>query len=413
MAGLDDIAPAPKPGEATLQQELDAFLASAEGDVLLWHDAAGAYDEVVGWLGLPGDVVLVREDFGSRLDLARRLNDVSPDERVLFYRRHEEVIEPDDWFCDLEARCVRFRPTCGAAGAEVAPGPETEPVTEPAAELTAEPEAPAEASTPVLEKAGDPVAVAVAADGAAELDQDWYTLEEFTQLASGHSAESLGFRAYADCVVANRFAGLWDYYDSLFELPIVSKDDLDSDLLGAQSFVMYTYQHAQRGQLFDYEEGSWITLAGLRELEISDSTIRDFVGGALGAAAEAGLDCFTVPWLRHQKTGLELLNYGLSDCFYESVLFSCGQSVSSSRCCKRRIFAAKGDGCRGRDLVRALVSREGNLSVDDMVDDLCEVFGIQISRSQLIDLARKAGLFYSPELGRIYKDHQTFVDEVE
>ena len=389
MAGLDDIAPAPKPGEATLQQELDAFLASAEGDVLLWHDAAGVYDEVVGWLGLPGDIVLVREDMGSRFDLARRLNDVSPDERVLFYRRHEEVIELGDWFCDLEARCVRFRPTCVGSGVEAVP----KPVVEPAAE----------SETLALEP--DTLATG--------LDKDWYTLEEFAQLASGHSAESLGFRAYADCVVANRFAGLWDYYDSLFELPIVCKDDLDSDLLGAQSFVMYTYQHAQRGHLFDYEEGSWITRAGLRELEISDAAIRDFVGGALGAAAEVGLDCFTVPWLRRQKVGLELLDYGLSDCFYESVLFSCGQNVSSSRCCKRRIFAAKGDGCRGRDLVRVLVSREGNLAADDLVDDLREVFGIRISRSQLIDLARKAGLFYSPELGRIYKDHQTFVDEVE
>lgn len=407
---LCDIA---EPGEATLQQELDAFLASAEGDVLLWHDVEGVYSEVVGWLGLPGDVVLVRDDFGSRFELARRLNDVSPDERVLFYRRHEEVVEPGDWFCDLEARCERFRPTCGAEGVEPAGEPEVEAVVPVAPAVV---EAPVPVEAPAVEA---PVAVEVPGEaaasggGAPELDKDWYTLEKFVQLAKGRPAESLGFRAYKDCAIRASFAAQGKYYDSLFKDAVVSKAGLDPDLLQAQSFKMYLYQHAQRGLLFDYEEDSWITQTGLKELDIDDTVVNDFVCGALGAAAEAGLECFTVPWLRRQGTGLGLLEYELPDCFYESVLFSCSQCVSSGLLCKRRVFAAKGDGSQGRDLVRAVVSREGSLEVDDLVDDLSAVFGIQITRSQLIGLARKAGLFYSPELGRIYKDHQTFVDEVE
>lgn len=406
---LCDIA---EPGEATLQQELDAFLASAEGDVLLWHDVEGAYSEVVGWLGLPGDVVLVRDDFGSRFELARRLNDVSPDERVLFYRRHEEVVELGDWFCDLEARCERFRPTCGAEGVEPVGESEGKAV---APEAPAVIEAPVPVGVPAVEA---PVAVevpveAAASGGAPELDKDWYVLEKFVQLAKGKSAESLGFRAYKDCVIRASFSEQGKYYDSLFKKAVVSKADLDPDLLQAQSFKMYTYQHKQRGLLFDYDENSWITQAGLEELDIDDAVVNDFACGALGAAAEAGIECFTVPWLRRQGTGFELLEYELPDCFYESVLFSFSQCVSSGLLCKRRVFAAKGDGCQGRDLVRAVVSREGSLEVDDLVDDLSAVFGIQITHSQLIGLARKAGLFYSPELGRIYIDHQTFVDEVE
>lgn len=409
MGELCDIT---EPGEATLQQELDAFLASAEGDVLLWHDAAGAYGEVVGWLGLPGDVVLVRDDFGSRFDLARRLNDVSPDERVLFYRRHEEVVEPGDWFCDLEARCERFRPTCGAEGVEPAGEPVVaEPEVEEAAPAAFAAEAPAAVEAPVPAVA--PVEAAALGEAAPELDKDWYTLEKFVQLAKGRSAESLGFRAYKDCVIRASFAAQGKYYDSLFKDAVVSKAGLDPDLLQAQSFKMYLYQHAQRGLLFDYDEDSWITQTGLKELDIDDAVVDDFVCGALGAAAEAGLECFTVPWLRRQGTGLGLLEYELPDCFYESVLFSCSQCVSSGLLCKRRVFAAKGDGSQGRDLVRAIVSREGSFEADNLVDDLSSVFGIQITRNQLIGLARKAGLFYSPELGRIYKDHQTFVDEVE
>ena len=368
-----------------LQEQLDAFLATAEGDVLLWHDVAGQYSDVVGWLGLPGDVRLVREDFGSRFALACALNDVVPDERMLFYRTHPEVIECSDWFCDLESRCPCFHPSGELAACDLQGRGAVPPAASAVAEVVELP----------------------------ELSDDWYPLERFGELAGSLSAGQVGFRSYADCVVRATFGSLWDYYDSLFSPPLVAEAALPDGLGEAQSFRMYVYQRLQRGTLFSYDADTWITPSGLAELEITQDDVSAFAGQALAAATVAGLTCFTVPWLQATAPELPLLQYGLDERFYESVLFGCGASLSSGLLCKRRIFAARGEGARGRDLVRALVQREGGPEVDDLLAELADSFGVALPRGQLLTLARKAGLFFSPEFDRIYPDHQAFIDEVE
>lgn len=368
-----------------LQEQLDAFLATAEGDVLLWHDVAGQYSDVVGWLGLPGDVRLVREDFGSRFALACALNDVVPDERMLFYRTHPEVIECSDWFCDLESRCPCFHPSGELAACDLQGRGAVPPAAPAVAEVVELP----------------------------ELSDDWYPLERFGELAGSLSAGQVGFRSYADCVVRATFGSLWDYYDSLFSPPLVAEAALSDGLGEAQSFRMYVYQRLQRGTLFSYDADTWITPSGLAELEITQDDVSAFAGQALAAATVAGLTCFTVPWLQATAPELPLLQYGLDDRFYESVLFSCGASLSSGLLCKRRIFAARGERARGRDLVRDLVQREGSPEVDELLAELADSFGVALPREQLLTLARKAGLFFSPEFDRIYPDHQAFIDEVE
>lgn len=369
-----------------MREQLDAFLATAQGDVLLWHDAAGFFADVVGWLGLPGDVRLAREDLGSRFELARALNDIAPDERILFYRTHPEVIEDKDWFCDLEARCASFHPTAALEAVELPGQDEVESSRE---------------TSPV------PVAALPI------LSDDWYPTEKFTALAEGFSAEQLGFRPYADCFVRDNFGSLWEYYDSLFVESLVGIDSLPAGLRETQSFRTYTYQRSQKGTLFSYDDETWITPSGLAELEIGQADLQAFVDGAVAASKAAQQDCFTVPWLRHNASGLSLLQYDFDDCFYESVLFCCGDRISSGLLSKKRIFAAKGKGARGRDLARSIVSCAGSLSVEDLLDELSGSFGIGLPRGQLITLSRKAGLFYSPELDRIFLDHQTFIDGVE
>lgn len=368
-----------------LQEQLDAFLATAEGDVLLWHDVAGQYSDVVGWLGLPGDVRLVREDFGSRFALACALNDVVPDERMLFYRTHPEVIECSDWFCDLESRCPCFHPSGELAACDLQGRGAVPPAAPAVAEVVELP----------------------------ELSDDWYPLERFGELAGSLSAGQVGFRSYADCVVRATFGSLWDYYDSLFSPPLVAEAALSDGLGEAQSFRMYVYQRLQRGTLFSYDADTWITPSGLAELEITQDDVSAFAGQALAAATVAGLTCFTVPWLQATAPELPLLQYGLDERFYESVLFGCGASLSSGLLCKRRIFAARGERARGRDLVRDLVQREGSPEVDELLAELADSFGVALPREQLLTLARKAGLFFSPEFDRIYPDHQAFIDEVE
>lgn len=102
-----------------------------------------------------------------------------------------------------------------------------------------------------------------------------------------------------------------------------------------------------------------------------------------------------------------------ADCFYESALLSRRRSVSRGHLAGRRIFADSHAQARGRDLVESIVRAEVSLDLEGLLEILRNDYGIPVQRAQIVALVRQTGLFYSPELGRVYRDHDQFVREVE
>ena len=56
---------------------------------------------------------------------------------------------------------------------------------------------------------------------------------------------------------------------------------------------------------------------------------------------------------------------------------------------------------------------EQSLQADDLLDILQADYGIPVTRSQLLQLIRKAELFFSPELDRVFCNRKQFLREVE
>lgn len=376
-----------------LQQQLDAFLAYAEGDVLLWHDPLGACTAKLGNIVLPADVVLLREDAERRFELQCRVNDVEPDERILLYRRRHHRVEAGDWFADLEARAAYF-------------------------EAVDEED---EAETPVEAPAPEPAPTA----DIPSLEQDYYTPEAFraaavetlgpdaANLPDALLASRLGFVAHRDCVIRGTWDSPSDYYDSLMQGTLIALSSLPPAVLESKTFYEYRYQHQLKGELLDYDASTLITVEGLRELEISEEDVASFAESAAQTCEKSGMDYFTVPWLRAYASDIALLAYELSDEFYESVLVGQQKTVSRGNLCGVRLFATHGAKALGRSFVAALAEREGSIQTDDLLDIITTEYGIPLPRAQLITLVRKANLHYSPEIDRIYASHEQFVREVE
>lgn len=393
---------APEPTyEPSLQEELDAFLAFAHGGVLLWHDPESAYEAALDALRLPEDTELVREDQLSRFTLLRRLNEMAPDETILLYRKRRHRMEADDWLADLEAYAECFSPT--ASVAERAATQEAAMPSEPG---------PVE-SNPKLQAAEQAHAV--------ELDQDWYTRDAFNaQLAEAGipspgetDTTYLGFRLFDDCALRDTYGSLADYYRTLFSTELVSRTGLPTGLSETPSFKGFLSGRMAAGLAYDYDEETWIGQAGLAELGITAADLDEFVQQAVKCSVACGIPQFTVPWLRTAGQGVRLLEYGLKDCFYESVLLSRRQLVTRGQLGGRRIFAEPHEQANGRALVASLVLAEQSIDLEVLLDMLREDYGIPLQRTQLLQLLRATDLFYSPELDRAYASHNQFVREVE
>lgn len=420
----------------TLQEQLEAFFAFAEAPVALWHDPKGAFAEALAGLVLPDDVTLVRDD-GPRFDLKRLVNEMPADERLLVYRRRWQGLVSSDWIADTELWAEEFCPSADAAFS-------VEPIAAESSAETTEPEAAASPSmVPPSEQAPH------AMRRVSTLTDAWYPLATFLQLAREETgagqetqdrqdpqagqdqtapngtatqatpqdrapARDLGYRLYADCAVRKDAGTLTEYLDGLFAAELVQRASLPKGLTETLSFRTYFDTRQKRSDLLEYDRDTFVTRAGMDELGIKPSDLTAFAQQAAEATADA-LPYLTLPWLRSSAAAADipLLRYELPDAFYESALYARPDVMRRCQLCGRRLFAARGAPARGRDFIASVVRQDASIQLDDLAEILDEDYGIPITRGQLLQLARTAGLHYSPELDRMFIDKAQFIREVE
>lgn len=439
----------------SLQQQLDDFLAFATGDVLVWHDLTGAAHELGRRLDLPDDVKLYVEADTPRFELICALNNIAPDERAFVIRTRRHRVEEEDWLADIEARAENFEPDLSALprserselnrALHAIKRKQDEARWEMATKRKHEErekrraanrqawwnhrygiDAPTESSSATAkpaaskapEKDPEPRTEPI-------LTESWYARDAFhkalerTGIAASSDDEvaaaaiAAGYALFADCAIRGDHDSPADYYRTLFAAPLVTHDSLPKDMLSASSFKSYLSSAQAAGTVFDYDKDTWITAAGLQELEISRADLDTFAKESVAASVAAGIPQFTVPWLRANAAGIALLAYDLSDIFYESVLLSRKRFCTRGHLGGRRIFAEPHTQARGRDLVTSLLERESSLDIDELCEILTEEYDIGITIPQLVSLIRATNLFYSPEFDRVYVSHDQFIREVE
>lgn len=378
-----------------LQRALSEFLDVCAKSIVVWSDAGGFWQSELARLTLPEDTIILDEDETPRFALLEKASELGPDERLVIYRKKRAGIDSADWFADIESYAEHFsfsKPTDLAHGDAVSTDN------------------------------GNSSPFGITSIGRLKLEQDWYTPEAFqsalTELNISLSLQSLsasehGYRLVDDCVLSRAWSAPAAYYRSLLQGLIVLHESIPQDIRSAGSFKRFCAQEISLGRLFDYDEEAWITPKGLRELDIDASDLDAFAREASQYWSQQAIPQFTLPLLRSSALNLPLLNYDLSDCFYESALASRREYVTRGRLGERSIFSPTGTSARGRDLVSSIVREEGSLFMDDLADILREDYGILVTVTQVSQLVHAASLFYSPDLDRVYADHNQFVREVE
>lgn len=435
---------------SSLQQQIDDFLTFATCDVLIWHDPTGAAPRLIELVELPGDVALYIEQDMSRFELLRSLNDIAPDERALVIRSNRKRIEEGDWFADLEARADNFEPdlddlprdersvlnrTLHALQREQGEARWEEEARRKHEEKTQRRAANRQAWWRSRYGIDAPERYASAPAQIATVDEEnprpkpnlseaWYTRDAFLAAlneagvapapeSDDSAAREVGYSLFNDCAIRGSLSSPSDYYRVLFAAPLLCQNGLPEELRASASFKAFLASAQMAGSVLEYDEETWITSAGLQELEIKRADLDAFAQQAVSKSVQAGMPQFTVPWLRAFAADIPLLGYELSDAFYESVLLSRKRFATRGHLAGRRIFAEPHTQARGRDLVESLLRQGASLDLDELFDIIHDDYGIGITRVQLLQLVRAAKLYYSPELDRVYVNHAQFIREVE
>ena len=104
-------------------------------------------------------------------------------------------------------------------------------------------------------------------------------------------------------------------------------------------------------------------------------------------------------------------DYGFENIFYESIL-KAYRDCTSVRICGKYVFI-NDEKSRGiTDMVENIVHRNSSIEIYDMIDYMRDEYGIEISKSKLINRIRGANVFYSDTMEKLYANYDCFFEEV-
>ena len=161
--------------------------------------------------------------------------------------------------------------------------------------------------------------------------------------------------------------------------------------------------------IVEFEENQYINIRKLEMAGIKKQHLRAY--GDAVAEVSAGQEFFTVKSLRLDGFVSPLDDLGFGDVFY-AFLLSQDQRFAKLPVGKTAIFSSTVMKFNTADFLADYMSRVDVTDVDSMLDDLDRRYGIVMTRSGLLTHIKDSTLYYDKVLDYIYKDYETYYQDV-
>ena len=143
--------------------------------------------------------MLIREDVAGKFETIRAINELGFDERALFYRSSPCVVDANDWFADVEASAESFVPETQSDPVEarenVIEDDECGPAVAASCVAVAEDVHPQPFHGEHVDTGSE--GVMASEPTLPKLDEDWYLLSQFAELAGCSPDETLKLELFA------------------------------------------------------------------------------------------------------------------------------------------------------------------------------------------------------------------------
>nr|WP_297708216.1 hypothetical protein [uncultured Butyrivibrio sp.] len=157
-----------------------------------------------------------------------------------------------------------------------------------------------------------------------------------------------------------------------------------------------------------FDDGCYITLKKLMQAGITKRDIEDYSNQVVANVGDR--EIFTIKSLGNSQIG-KLEEYGFDDVFFNSILES-DSRLSHTSICDTVIFSKDRDSLSLRNVLEKLIKRKNRISVDELLYDLHDIYGIDISKANLNARCRKYGFYHDEYLDYVYLDYNSYYEDV-
>ena len=220
----------------------------------------------------------------------------------------------------------------------------------------------------------------------------------------------VGYQIRSSFVLSERYNSVDDYFRSM----ILSEDYFINEHLPVyrtQSFGFVIYNLEKNFEIFKVEKDVYITYKKLSEAGITIDNIMDYKNSLLEFIEEEENDYFTLFSIREEGFENPLDELGFSDIFYERLIWTF-EEFRAIQTSTGYIFKKTNQILSLKGFLFDYVSERRIVKLEDLIDDIKDVYDIILDASKMIYTLRQTDVFYSEELYKFYIDKEDFFEEV-
>lgn len=232
------------------------------------------------------------------------------------------------------------------------------------------------------------------------------------RLLNPFSIKELGFRTYANYVVANKYLSAVDYFRTL----LTTYDIVDATLFpdGLQTIIAYTaevYRLKSCYEIIEYKPQKYINIRKLINADCSVETIQDYCKKVYLNQIPT---YFTAYSLLKNGFNHEIDDLGFGEWFYSSLLVEDKEHFSYRRLGGNRLLRKGNCEVILIDFLEWIIYSTDSLSMDiyDLLDYLSSEFNINLNVFRIIETVTGSSLYYDRITEKIYADYEVYFAEI-
>lgn len=257
----------------------------------------------------------------------------------------------------------------------------------------------------------------------AVLDEEFYTFAKLRQIylrqnpagkpsqINPYSVRQLGFNAYDDCAISNRYVSAMEYFRNM----LLSKGGIfDTDSIPREmktpSFYSAISEIRHGFEAIEFSRNQYIAMSKLEQSGITKQMLLDYCRDVDEFVGDESF--FTIKSLR--KMGFEhaLDELGFEDWFYMSLLLQEGKRFTVQRIGGTRVAVRGKRELSQISVVENMILKYGSMETEELSEKLREIYGIQMEREKMIWLVKNSSMYYDRIMDTIYEDYDAYFEEV-
>lgn len=229
------------------------------------------------------------------------------------------------------------------------------------------------------------------------------------KLINPYNLKRLGFKVNSNIIYSDRFTNLEQYFRKIMlKNYIFDATLLDSRFTCLQAYYIALQMLKVQFEIVEFLPNKFINIRRLQQKGIGREKLKEFIEDVYEFVGE---ELFTIKSLRKRGFEHKLDELGFEDWFY-SALLRCDTRFKYRRFDGNILFKKGVEIVALNDLVEHIVSRFRSIDIYDLIEIVCNDYGIKVDRYRIPYIIKEKELYYNAVMEKIYIDYDEYFEEV-